>query len=338
MGLAASVLCTVLLVAPATHAQIESDTLTEVQLRGRVVCGVNANLPGFSQANSLGEYSGLDIDLCRAIAAAVFADADRTRFVPTSATDRFTALNNEEFDVLTRNTTWTLERSSSFGSFAGVNFYDGQGFMVWKRTGIRSALELDNASICVSRGTTTELNAADYFTISKLRYAPEFFDDSSTAVQAYVEGKCDALTTDRSALAATRISQPDPNAHRILSEVISKEPLGPMVRANDTGWENVVRWSLNCMINAEELGINSDNIDTIGEDDLPSAQRLAGIVGDFGPKLGLNNSWCANIIRSVGNYGEIYDRNVGENSRLDLQRGINGLWTNGGLIYAPPIR
>lgn len=319
-------------------ADIDSPTLNAVQERGRVVCGVNANLPGFSTANSLGEYAGLDIDMCRAISAAVFGDAEQTEYVPTSATDRFDALNNNEFDVLTRNTTWTLERNASFGNFAGVNYYDGQGFMVWKRSGIRSALELDNVSICVTRGTTTELNAADYFTINKIRYAPVFFDDSSTAIEAYSSGECDALTTDRSALAATRISQPDPEAHRMLAEIISKEPLGPMVRVNDTGWENVVRWSLNCMINAEEIGIDSANVGDIDDNDLPNAQRLKGIVGDFGEKLGLNDSWCADIISSVGNYAESYERNVGVDSRLDLPRGVNSLWTNGGLIYAPPIR
>ena len=339
LGLAAVLLGgTSLWVPVASSADIESLTLTTVKERGRVVCGVNANLPGFATANSLGEYSGLDIDLCRAISAAIFGDAEKTEYIPTSATDRFDALIAEEFDVLSRNTTWTLERNSSFGNFAGVNYYDGQGFMVWKRTGIRSALELDNISICVTRGTTTELNASDYFTINEIRYAPEFYDDSSTAIAAYAAGDCDALTTDGSALAATRISQPDPDAHRILADIISKEPLGPMVRVNDTGWENVVRWSLNCMINAEEIGIRSDNVDSIDENDLPSAQRLAGLIGDFGTKLGLDNSWCANIIRTVGNYGESYDRNVGANSPLGLQRGVNSLWTDGGLLYAPPIR
>jgi len=327
------------LFSPMVHsAEIESATLTKVQQRGRVVCGVNANLLGFSTANSLGEYTGLDIDLCRAVSAAVFGDSEKTDFVPTSAVNRFNDLVNEEFDVLIRNTTWTLDRNSSFGNFAGVNFYDGQGFMVWKRSGIRSSLELDNISVCVSRGTTSELNAADYFTINKLRYKPNFYDDESTAIEAYVAGKCDALTTDRSALAATRVFQSDPDAHRILADVISKEPLGPMVRTNDTGWENVVRWSLNCMINAEEIGVDSTNVDSVDDSSLPREQRLVGIVGDFGTKLGLNNSWCADIIRSVGNYSESYDRNVGVDSPLEVQRGVNSLWTNGGLIYAPPIR
>lgn len=339
VGLAALLLASVSLVSPITQsAEIESATLAKILQRGRLVCGVNANLPGFSTSNSLGEYTGLDVDLCRAISAAIFNGSEKTEFIPTTATDRFNDLINEEFDVLIRNTTWTLGRNSSFGNFAGVNFYDGQGFLVWKHTRIRSSLELDNVTICVSRGTTSELNAADYFTINKLRYAPEFHDDEATAIEAYVAGKCDALTTDRSALAATRISQPDPNAHLLLADIISKEPLGPMVRANDTGWENVVRWSLNCMINAEEIGVDSTNVDSIDDSALPSAQRLAGLVGDFGTKLGLNNSWCADIIRSVGNYGESYDRNVGDNSRLQLQRGVNSLWTDGGLIYAPPIR
>jgi general L-amino acid transport system substrate-binding protein len=317
---------------------IDSVTLENVQNRGRVICGVNTNLPGFSSANSLGEYSGLDVDLCRAISAAVFGDSEKTEFVPVSATERFDALGSNRFDVLTRNTTWTLDRNANHGDYAGVNYYDGQGFMVWKSSGVRSALELDRVSLCVSRGTTTELNAADYFSINKMRYTPLYFDDSSTAVEAYRNKQCEALTTDRSGLAATRISQDNPDAHRILSEIISKEPLGPLVRANDSGWENVVRWSLNCMINAEELGITQSNIDTINASDFPAAQRLAGLVGNFGTKLGLSNSWCADIIRQVGNYGESYERHVGEASPLGLKRGVNDLWTNGGLIYAPPIR
>jgi len=244
-------------------ADVESPTLDLVKERGAVLCGVNANLPGFSTSNSLGEYSGLDIDLCKAIAAAVFGDADRVEFVPTTATDRFESLNDENFDVLVRNTTWTLGRNASFGDFAGVNFYDGQGFMVWKKSGVRSALELDNRTVCVSRGTTTALNAEDYFSVNRIRFNPVFFDDEATSAAGYAEGKCDALSTDRSGLAANRVDQSDPDAHRILPEVISKEPLGPVVRVNDIGWENVVRWSLNCMVNAEEFGVTSSDIDSI---------------------------------------------------------------------------
>jgi len=334
-----SVVCfTAFACGSASAAELDSPTLDEVKERGRVVCGVNANLPGFSTANSLGEYTGLDIDVCRAISAAIFGSAELTEFVPTSATDRFEMLGNGDFDVLTRNTTWTLGRNADFGDFTGVNYYDGQGFMVWKKVGVRSALELDAKTICVSSGTTTELNAADYFAVNRIRYNPVNFDDTSTAVEAYANGECDALTTDRSALAANRVNQPDPEAHRILPEVISKEPLGPLVRANDTGWANVVRWSLNCMINAEELGITSSNVDDITDSDFPALQRLVGLDGEFGDKLGLNSSWCADIIRDVGNYGESYARNVGEGSILNLPRAVNSLWTDGGLIYAPPIR
>ncbi len=339
MRVATVLILSQMLAAPAwSQATINSPTLTEIQERGRVVCGVNAELAGFSTANSLGEYAGLDVDLCRALSAAIFGDAEKTEYVPTTATDRFEELTDSKFDVLIRNTTWTLDRNASHGEFTGVNYYDGQGFMVWKRSKIRSALELDNISLCVSRGTTHELNSSEYFTANKLRYSPVFFDDEALAFAAYTNGECDALTTDRSALAATRATQSDPEAHRILSEVISKEPLGPIVRPNDSGWANVVRWSLNCMINAEEIGVTSANVDDIENNSRPSAKRLAGLEGDFGTKLGLNNSWCADIIRQVGNYAESYERNVGLDSPLELKRGINSLWTNGGLIYAPPIR
>jgi len=323
---------------PAHAADIESSTLQLVKERGAVICGVNAELPGFSTANSLGEYSGFDIDLCRAIAAAVFADATAVETVPISAVERFDALSANAFDVLVRNTTWTMGRNISFGEFTGVNYYDGQGFMVRKSTGVRSALELDNRVICVSQNTTTELNAADYFAVNRMRYLPGDFDDEATSANGYTEGKCDVLTTDRSGLAATRIRQSEPDAHRILPEIISKEPLGPLVRANDTGWANIVRWSLNCMINAEELGVDSINIDDIDEDSVPALRRLTGLEGDFGERLGVGNTWCANIIRQVGNYGESYNRHIGPDTPVGLTRGVNDLWTNGGLLYAPPIR
>jgi len=326
-------------VASKSHAaEIESPTLQKIKERGRLVCGVNANLPGFATANSLDEYSGLDIDFCRAVSTAVFGSADSVDFVPTTAPERFEALTNDAFDLLVRNTTWTLGRQASFGEFIGVNFYDGQGFMVRKETGVRSALELDNKTVCVSESTTTALNAADYFAVNRMRFTPVFFDDEATSAQGYADGKCDALTTDRSGLAANRIDLTEPNAHRILPEVISKEPLGPVVRANDTGWENIVRWSLNCMVNAEEYGVTSETVDSIDEDSLPALRRLAGLEGNFGELLGIDNAWCGNIIRNVGNYGESFARNVGVDTPVGLERGVNSLWTDGGLIYAPPIR
>jgi len=319
-------------------ADIKSPTLESVKQRGSVICGVNANLPGFSTSNSLGEFSGLDIDLCRAVAAAIFGDAEKVEFVTTTATDRFQELQDAKFDVLIRNTTWTLGRNASFGEFVGVNFYDGQGFMVRKRTGVRSALELDGRTVCVSENTTTALNAEDFFAVNRMRFAPVFYDDEATSAEGYAKGECDAITTDRSGLAANRVDQTVPDEHRILPEVISKEPLGPVVRPNDAGWENVIRWSLNCMINAEEFGITSSDVNTVTGESLPGLRRLVGIEGDFGDKMGLNSRWCADIVQQVGNYGESFERHVGVNTQVGLPRGVNDLWTNGGLIYAPPIR
>lgn len=317
---------------------VQAATLDRVAERGALSCGVNQQLAGFASANSLGEYSGFDVDVCRAVATAVFNDPEAVEMIPVSAGERFSALESGLLDVLSRNTTWTLQRNSEFGSFIGVNFYDGQGFMVNKRTGIRSALELDNQPICVSRDTTSELNAADFFTVSDLRYRPVFFDDQSEAAQGYVDGKCKAITTDRSALAATRTTFSQPEAHVVLPEVISKEPLGPMVAHGDSDWENIVRWTLNCMINAEELGVTSVNVNEPSTASTPAIRRLLGVEGDTGVQLGLNPSWCSRVIMQVGNYGEVYDRHIGPNTPVGLARGINELWTNGGLIYAPPLR
>lgn len=313
-------------------------TLDDVKNRGALRCGVNQQLEGFSKANSLGEYSGFDVDVCRAVATAVFNDPEAVDMLPVNAGERFIALQSGELDILSRNTTWTLQRSADYGTFVGVNFYDGQGFMVSKRSGIRSALELDNQPICVSRDTTSELNAADFFTVSDLRYRPVYFDDAFNASQGYIQGKCKAITTDRSALAANRTTFKQPDAHVVLPEVISKEPLGPMVGHNDSEWENIVRWSLNCMINAEELGVNSNNVNTNGIGATPAIRRMLGLEGDTGVILGLHPAWCSRIISQVGNYGEVYERHIGPNTPIGLPRGINGLWTNGGLIYAPPIR
>ena len=327
-----------ILLASALTLPVNAATLDDVIERGALRCGVNQQLTGFARANSLGEYSGFDVDVCRAVAAAVFNDAEAVEMFPVSAGERFAAIETGSIDILSRNTTWTLERNAFYGNFVGVNFYDGQGFMVQKRTGIRSALELDNQPICVSRDTTSELNAADFFTVSDLRYRPVYFDDQSEAAQGYIDGKCKAITTDRSALAATRTTFPQPDAHVVLPEVISKEPLGPMVAHDDSEWENIVRWTLNCMINAEELGVNSENVNRRGTGSTPAIRRLLGTEGITGETLGLNPQWCSRVIMQVGNYGEVYDKHIGPETPVGLERGINELWTNGGLIYAPPIR
>ena len=316
----------------------QAATLENVKARGALRCGVNPELAGFASANSLGEYSGFDVDVCRAVATAVFNDPEAVEMVPVSAGQRFSALTSKTIDILSRNTTWTLQRNADFGTFIGVNFYDGQGFMVNKRSGIRSALELDNQTICVSRNTTSELNAGDFFTVSDIRYKPVYFDDETNSAQGYRDGKCTAMTTDRSGLAAARTTLAQPDAHLVLPEVISKEPLGPVVPHNDAAWENIVRWSLNCMINAEELGVTSENANKKSTGTTPAIRRLIGTEGDIGANLGLHPSWCSRIVMQVGNYGEVYDRHIGPNTPIGLSRGINELWTNGGLIYAPPIR
>ena len=316
----------------------QSTTLDAVIARGAIRCGVNVELPGFARANSLGEYAGFDIDVCRAVASAIFNDSEAVEMISVTTTDRFDALVGGRLDILSRNTTWTLQRNALYGDFVGVNFYDGQGFMVPKRSGFRSALELDNQPICVSRDTTSELNAADFFTVSDMRYRPVFYGDESTAIDGYKNGDCKAVTTDRSGLAALRSEFDEPDAHVIMPEVISKEPLGPVVPLNDSGWANVVRWSLNCMINAEELGVTSSNVDDENIGSTPSIRRLIGSEGEAGVEIGLDNQWCARIIRQVGNYGEIYNKHIGPETPIGLPRGINALWTDGGLIYAPPIR
>jgi len=316
----------------------QSTTLQQVKSRGVLNCGLNKGLKGFALANSLGDYSGLDSDFCRAVASAVFDDPTAIEFVPLTASERFAALTSGSIDLLARNTTWTMSRNVEFGEFIGVNYYDGQGFMVSKRSGIRSALELDNKGICVIENTTTELNAIDFFGVSKMRYRPVYFETNQEVNDAYIAGRCEAITTDRSGLAATRASLDRPDAHVVLPEVISKEPLGPVVRHGDADWANVVRWTLNCMINAEEMGISSSNVSSINTNNNPAAARLLGTEGEFGALLGIDNDWCANVIRHIGNYSESYERNVGETTALGLARGVNKLWTDGGLLYAPPIR
>lgn len=315
-----------------------ADTLSDARDRGKLRCGVNPDLPGFSRSNSLGEFFGFDVDFCRAVSTAIFGSPDQVDYIPLSTTDRFGALANNRIDVLSRNTTWTMERNVTFGEYVGVTFYDGQGFMVYENTDIRTALELDNQTICVPRASTTELNTADFFTDSELRYKPALFDDQIDAVKAYTAGDCSAITADRSALAAHRASFDKPEAHLILPEVISKEPLGPVVRNNDAKWENIIRWSRACLINAEELRVTRNNIGSHSSESTPAIRRLLGISKNAGEKLGLDTDWCAKIIATLGNYGEIYNRHIGLATPAGLDRGINEIWTNGGLIYAAPIR
>jgi len=320
------------------YSQSDSDTLSKVKKRGIVVCGLNSGLRGFATANSLGDYSGLDADFCRAVASAIFDDPTAVEFVPLTSSERFKVLVSGKIDLLARNTTWTMSRNIEYGEFVGVNYYDGQGFMVPKSAGIRSALELGNKRICVTEDSTTDLNAQDFFKTGRMRYRPVYFDTNAAMTAAYNNNGCDAVTSDRSALAATRSRLSKPDAHLVLPEIISKEPLGPMVQKGDAVWANIVRWSLHCMVNAEEMGISSANIRKFRKTSSPAAQRLLGQTGDFGSMLGIDDKWCANIITHIGNYAETYERNVGENTALGLARGVNRLWTNGGLMYAPPIR
>ncbi len=318
-----------------------ADTLADVKAKGSVQCGVSQGLPGFSNKDDAGTWTGLDVDLCKGVAAAVFGDANAVKFTPLSAKERFTALSSGEVDILSRNTTWTMTRDTQLGlNFAGVNYYDGQGMMVPSSLGVTNALELDGASICTNTGTTTELNITDFFRTNNMGFELVAFEKADEVVAAYDAGRCDVYTTDKSGIAAQRLKLADPSAHTILPETISKEPLGPVVRQGDDTWFNVVRWTLNCMINAEEMGVSSANAGEMASSDNPGIKRLLGAEGTFGENLGIDNAWCANIIGQVGNYGESYEANVGGSTPLKLERAgsVNALWTAGGLMYAPPIR
>jgi general L-amino acid transport system substrate-binding protein len=302
-------------------------------------CGGNGTLAGFGLPDAQGNWSGLDVDFCRAIAAAVLNDPKKVKFVPLSAKDRFTALQSGEVDVLARNTTWTSSRDTSLGlNFTGVNYYDGQGFMVRKALKVNSALELNGASICVQQGTTTELNLADYFRSHNMQMKSVTFATANEAVKAYDAGRCDSYTTDASALYGERLRLANPNDHIILPEIISKEPLGPAVRHGDDQWFDIVKWTLFAMLNAEELNINSKNVDEMLKSDNPEIKRLLGTEGNFGEQLGLTKDWVVRIVKQVGNYGESFERNVGQGSPLKIDRGLNRLWTKGGIQYAPPVR
>lgn len=314
-------------------------TLDIVKKRGKVRCGVSTGLAGFSSPDSKGNWRGLDVDFCRAVAAAIFNDPSKVDYVSLNAQQRFTALQSGEIDLLSRNTTHNLSRDTQMGiNFAPVVFYDGQGFMVRKKDGVKSAKDLDGASVCTQQGTTTELNMADFFRANRLKLKPVVFESNEEVNQSFIKGRCDALTTDKSGLASERSKMKKPNDYLILPEIISKEPLAPAVRHGDDQWLDVVKWSIYAVIEAEELNINSKNIKNFLRSKNPRIRRFLGISRGNGKALGLEESWAKQIITHVGNYSEIFERHVGKNSPLKLDRGLNNLWTKGGLLYAPPIR
>jgi general L-amino acid transport system substrate-binding protein len=327
-------------------AAAQATTLETVKQRGKLLCGVTTGLAGFGAPNDQGQWAGLDIDLCKAVAAAVFGDPSKVEFKPLNAEQRFTALQSGEVDMLARNSTWTMSRDTQLGlDFVAVNYYDGQGFMVKKELGVKSALELKGATVCVQEGTTTEKNLGDFDKANNLGMQPVKFKENDQARGAYDEGRCDAYTTDASGLAGERTALKNPDDNIILPEIISKEPLGPVVRHGDNQWGDIVRWTHNAMLVAEEKGITQANVDEVkaknGTDNAnadPEIQRMLGITDKMGEGTGLSNDWAYNIIKAVGNYGEVFDRNVGPKTPLKLERGLNALWTKGGLQYAPPIR
>jgi len=332
-----SIICAAGLGFAASSA--DAQTLTMVKTRGALNCGSNTGLAGFGLPDAQGNWTGLDIDFCRAIAAAIFDDPTKVKFVPLTAKDRFTALQSGEVDVLVRNTTWTSSRDTSLGlNFTGVNYYDGQGFMVRKALKVNSALELSDAAVCVQQGTTTELNIADYFRSNKMKLKTVTFATSDESIKAYDAGRCDAFTTDASGLYAERLRLANPNEHVVLPEIISKEPLGPAVRHGDDQWFDIVKWVLFAMIIAEEQGLTQKNINEALGSDNPDIKKFVGTEGNYGEQLGLTKDWAVRIVKHVGNYGEVFERNVGQGSPLKIQRGLNALWTKGGIQYAPPIR
>lgn len=314
-------------------------TLEDTIERGAVQCGVSDGLPGFSAPDGDGNWQGLDVDVCRAVAAAVLGDADAVNYISLNAVERFTALQSGEVDLLSRNTTWTTTRDTTLGlNFAGVNFYDGIGFMVSRDLGISGADELDGAAICIQTGTTTELNVADYFRANGMEFDPIVFDTSEQTVGGFQAGRCDVLTSDTSQLAALRIQLDDPEGSVILPDIISKEPLGPVVRQGDDTWFNIVKWSLFAMLNGEEYGVTSENVEEMLDSENPDIARLLGQDGNYGEGMGLEADWAYNILSQVGNYAESFERNVGMDSPLEIERGVNALWNQGGFQYAPPIR
>lgn len=329
------------LLALGFSGSAQAAKLDQIKSKGFIQCGVNGVLPGFSTPDDQGKFSGLDVDYCRALAAAVFGDATKVKFTPLTAKERFTALQSGEIDVLSRNTTWTFGRDTALGlNFVGVMYYDGQGLMVdKKRVDVKSAKELGGATICVNQGTTTELNLADFFKKNNLQFTPVTYEKMDEVVAAYAAGRCDAYTTDRSGLAAQRIKLKTPADHVILPEVMSKEPLGPVVQHGDDQWFDIAKWTYYALLNAEEYGVTTANVDDLKANSKDGeVRRLLGVEGELGEKLGLPNDWAYQIVKQVGNYGEIYDKNIGPNTPIGLDRGVNALWNAGGLQYAPPMR
>lgn len=316
-----------------------SQTLKTIKDRGELICGANGTLAGFGLPDAQGNWTGFDVDYCRAIAAAIFDDPKKIKFVPLTAKDRFTALQSGEVDVLSRNTTWTISRDTSLGlDFSVVSYYDGQGFMVRKGLKVNSALELNDAAVCVQQGTTTELNLADFFRANQMKLKTVTFATADEAVKAYDTGRCDSYTTDSSGLFGERLRLADPSDHIVLPEVISKEPLGPAVRHGDAQWGDIVKWTHFAMLNAEELGVSKGNVSEQLKSNNPEIRRLLGTEGSYGEALGLTKDWALRIVKHVGNYGEVFERNIGQGSPLKITRGLNALWTKGGLQYGVPIR
>lgn len=315
-------------------------TLDDVKSKGFIQCGVNTSLIGFASPDEQNNWNGLDVDFCRAVAAGIFNDGQKVKFSPLTAKDRFAALASGEVDILSRNTTWTMSRDTSLGlKFVGVMYYDGQGFMVKKSLGVDSALKLNGATVCTQTGTTTELNLADFFRANNMTYQVVAMEKNDEVLKAYEAGRCDSYTTDQSGVYAERLKLANPDDHIVLPEIISKEPLGPLVRQGDDGWFNIVKWTYFALLNAEELGVTQANVDDMKANSTnPEIRRLLGAEGDFGTGLGLTNDWAVNIIKAVGNYGEIFDRNVGPSTALKIERGKNALWSKGGLQYGMPIR
>ncbi|OIQ27625.1 MAG: amino acid ABC transporter substrate-binding protein [Alphaproteobacteria bacterium MedPE-SWcel] len=329
-----------LTVAGLAAGAAAAGTLDDVKARDKLNCGVTTGLVGFAAPNANGEWEGFDVAVCRAVAAAVLGDSTKVEFVPTTGKTRFTALASGEIDMLARNTTWTFSRDVDLKfEFVGVNYYDGQGFMVPKELGVSSAKELDGATVCIQTGTTTELNLADFFRSNNISYEPVPIETNAEAQQQYLAGACDVFTTDASGLAATRATFDDPTVHVVLPEIVSKEPLGPLVRHGDNEWGDVVRWTLNALIAAEELGVTSANLTemTSGTNN-PEVNRLLGTEGTLGEMLGLEADWAVNALSVGGNYGEIFAKNIGEDTPIGLARGLNAQWTDGGLLYTPPFR
>jgi general L-amino acid transport system substrate-binding protein len=335
-----TVLASATAIAALGISAASAQTLSEVQDRGVLNCGVNTGLVGFAAPDANGEWDGFDVAVCRAVAAAVLGDPSAVEFVSLTGKTRFTALASGEIDLLSRNTTWTFTRDVDLKfEFVGINYYDGQGFMVARDLGVGSARELDGATICIQTGTTTELNLADFFRANNISYEPVPIETNAEAQQQYLAGACDVYTTDASGLAATRATFENPEEHVILPEIISKEPLGPLVRHGDHEWGDIARWTLNALIAAEELGVTSANIDELAEGtNNPEINRLLGTEGNFGEMLGLDADWAVRALKAGGNYGEIFERHIGENTPIGLSRGLNAQWTEGGLLYSPPFR